>query len=42
MGAGSEVAGPAIVEFPEATCYVRTGWRGRIDGAGTLVLERTA
>jgi N-methylhydantoinase A len=40
MGAGSPVQGPAIVEFAEATCVVRPGWRGAVDGAGTLVLER--
>jgi len=40
MGEGSAVEGPAIVEFSEATCVVRPGWRGAIDGAGTLVLER--
>ncbi len=38
MGEGSTVEGPAIVEFAEATCYVRPGWNGRVDGAGTLVL----
>ncbi|MBA2536821.1 MAG: hydantoinase/oxoprolinase family protein, partial [Actinobacteria bacterium] len=40
LGAGSDVDGPAIVEFPEATCVVRPEWRGRIDDAGTLVLQR--
>ena len=40
MGEGSKVAGPAIVELAEATCYVRPGWAGRVDAAGTLVLER--
>jgi N-methylhydantoinase A len=40
MGSGSSVAGPAIVEFAEATCFVRPGWRGEVDDAGTLVLER--
>jgi N-methylhydantoinase A len=40
MGSGSSVAGPAIVEFAEATCFVRPRWRGAIDDAGTLVLER--
>jgi N-methylhydantoinase A len=40
MGAGSEVAGPAIVEFKESTCVVRPGWRGTVDSVGTLVLER--
>ena len=40
MGKGSEVAGPAIVEFRESTCVVRPGWRGAVDGVGTLVLEK--
>jgi N-methylhydantoinase A len=40
LGAGSEVEGPAIVEFREATCVVRPGWRGRVDDSGSLVLER--
>jgi N-methylhydantoinase A len=40
MGKGSEVAGPAIVEFKESTCVVRPGWRGAVDGVGTLVLEK--
>jgi N-methylhydantoinase A len=40
LGAGSEVVGPAVVEFPESTCVVRPGWRGAVDDAGTLVLRR--
>ena len=40
MGEGSEVSGPAVVEFKESTCVVRPGWRGAIDGVGTLVLEK--
>jgi N-methylhydantoinase A len=40
LGAGSEVSGPAVVEFPESTCVVRPGWSGAIDAAGTLVLRR--
>jgi N-methylhydantoinase A len=40
MGEGTPVEGPAIVEFPEATCVVRPGWAGAVDAAGTLVLER--
>jgi N-methylhydantoinase A len=40
MGAGTRLAGPALVEFPEATCVVRPGWNGAVDDAGTLVLER--
>ena len=39
MGRGSEVEGPAVVEFKESTCVVRPGWRGAVDGVGTLVLE---
>jgi N-methylhydantoinase A len=41
MGAGAEVSGPALVEFPEATCVVAPGWAGRVDEAGSLVLERS-
>jgi len=41
MGEGFEVKGPAIVEFAEATCVVRPGWSGAVDGTGTLVLERS-
>jgi N-methylhydantoinase A len=40
MGKGSGVEGPATVEFKESTCVVRPGWRGAIDGVGTLVLEK--
>jgi N-methylhydantoinase A len=40
MGAGSRVSGPTILDFPEATCVVRAGWRGAVDEAGNLVLGR--
>jgi N-methylhydantoinase A len=40
MGRGSEVEGPAVVEFKESTCVVKPGWRGAVDGVGTLVLEK--
>ena len=40
MGQGSEVSGPAIVEFKESTCVVRPGWWGTVDGVGTLILEK--
>src|SRR5262249_11513200 len=40
LAVGSIVDGPAIVEFPEATCVVRPGWSARVDAAGALVLER--
>jgi N-methylhydantoinase A len=35
-----EVAGPALVELPGATCWVPGGWSGATDAAGTLVLRR--
>ncbi len=38
MGVGSAVAGPAIVAFDETTVVVSAGWRGQVDGLGTLVL----
>jgi N-methylhydantoinase A len=41
LGAGDAVTGPAVVEFPEATCLLRPGWQGRVDKVGALVLERS-
>ncbi len=41
MGRGSEVEGPAIVEFAEATCVVRPGWNGKVDEVGNLILEKS-
>ncbi len=41
MATGARVRGPAVVEFPEATCVVRPGWAGTVDEVGTLVLVRT-
>ena len=40
LGPGDTVEGPAVVELAEATCVVRPGWRGQVDDAGALVLER--
>jgi N-methylhydantoinase A len=40
LGAGSELEGPAVVELAESTVLLRPGWRGAVDEAGTLVLER--
>ena len=39
---GERIAGPAICELPEATLAVPPGWRGSVDDAGTIVLERRA
>ncbi len=38
---GEAFDGPSIIEFPEATCVVRPGWRASLDAAGALVLERS-
>jgi N-methylhydantoinase A len=40
LGAGGGVQGPAVVEFPESTLLLRPGWRGTVDQAGALILER--
>jgi N-methylhydantoinase A len=40
LGPGEPVPGPAVVEFPEATCLVRPGWIATVDPVGTLVLTR--
>jgi N-methylhydantoinase A len=40
LGVGSELQGPAVVEFAESTLFVRPGWRASVDEIGTLTLER--
>jgi N-methylhydantoinase A len=40
MPAGFAFEGPAIVEQPDTTTLVTPGWRGRIDAAGIMILER--
>jgi N-methylhydantoinase A len=40
LGVGSELQGPAVVEFAESTLLLRPGWRAAVDGIGTLNLER--
>ncbi|HWD42678.1 MAG TPA: hydantoinase/oxoprolinase family protein [Actinomycetota bacterium] len=40
LGVGSELEGPAVVEFAESTLLVRPGWRATVDEVGTLNLER--
>lgn len=39
---GLALSGPAVCELREATVVVPPGWSGRVDEAGTLVLERGA
>jgi N-methylhydantoinase A/oxoprolinase/acetone carboxylase beta subunit len=36
---GQVLAGPAIIEQPDTTTLVPTGWRCRVDAAGILLLE---
>jgi N-methylhydantoinase A len=40
IGMGSELQGPAVVEFAESTLLIRPGWRATVDKVGTLNLER--
>jgi N-methylhydantoinase A len=40
--AGLEANGPVIFELPEATLVLPPGWSARVDGAGTVIAERTA
>ena len=40
LAAGERLHGPAICELPEATLAVPPGWRGTVDDAGTITLER--
>ncbi len=39
-GPGTSLAGPAIVELPEATLLIPTSWSGQVDEAGNVCLER--
>jgi len=39
---GTEIAGPAICELPEATLAVPPGWAGRVEPSGTIRLERSS
>ena len=38
---GARLDGPALIVEPTSTIVVDPGWSARLDGAGTLVLERT-
>ncbi len=40
QGEARAVKGPAVLEFPGATCWVPAGWSGQSDPHGTLVLKR--
>ncbi len=38
---GYEIEGPSVVELPESTLLVPSGWSGRVDDSGTVRLERS-
>lgn len=42
LAAGARFAGPALVFEAHGATVVEPGWDGRVDGAGTLVMERGA
>jgi N-methylhydantoinase A len=37
---GEPVAGPAVLPMDGATCWVADGWTARVDGLGSIVMER--
>ena len=41
LPAGTEIAGPAICELPEATLVVPPGWSGDVHATGTVRLSWT-
>ncbi|MER5173050.1 hydantoinase/oxoprolinase family protein [Thioclava kandeliae] len=41
LGEGAELCGPAIVEQPETTTVILSGWTGRIDAHGNLVITKS-
>ena len=40
LGQGQQIAGPAIVEQPDTTTVIPSGWTARVDRVGNLVIER--
>ncbi|WP_239336438.1 hydantoinase/oxoprolinase family protein [Frankia sp. CiP3] len=40
LGPGDGVTGPAVIEFVEANCLVRSGWTAEVDAVGSLLLTR--
>jgi N-methylhydantoinase A len=37
---GAAIAGPAVLEQPDATTFIEPSLRGRVDALGNLILER--
>jgi 5-oxoprolinase (ATP-hydrolysing) len=42
LGAGAQLAGPAIIREATGTVVVEPGWAARVDGQANLILERTS
>ncbi|MFN8591939.1 MAG: hydantoinase/oxoprolinase family protein [Thermomicrobiales bacterium] len=42
LNPGHHFAGPAVVEQPDSTVVIPTGWDGSVDRHGNLILERSA
>jgi len=42
LAPGEKIPGPAIVEQPDTTTLIPTGWRGRAESGGNLLLERVS
>lgn len=40
LRAGHQIAGPALIVQMDATTAVPPGWAGRVDGVGSLILEK--
>ena len=40
LGGGQQIAGPAIVEQPDTTTVIPTGWVATVDRFGNLVITR--
>ena len=40
LPAGTEAAGPAVIELPESTVLIPPGWAARVDQTGTVHLHR--
>ena len=40
MAAGFTFRGPAVIEQSDTTTLVEPGWRGHVDAAGNVILER--
>ena len=38
---GAVIAAPALLEQPDATCFIEPGLRGRVDAWGNVVVERS-